>query len=85
MIGFPPTFDQMGNFPNAALLEHGAGPFTTGTVTVQITMGNPFDPERRAEGLRQPDCGGCGNIQVVSGILVNGINGPRALARSGGR
>ena len=75
MTGFPPSFNTM-SYPNQALWEQGAGRFTTGMVTLQITMqaGLPVRSVMLA-GYDNRTPGGLGNIQVVSGTLANGFNG----------
>ena len=75
MRGYPPLFNTI-SYPNQALFEAGAGPFTTGMVTLQITMqlGLPVRSVMLA-GYDNRTPGGLGNIQLVSGLLANGFNG----------
>jgi hypothetical protein len=63
---------MMTSFPNAGLSIHGAGKFTTGMVTVAISMFN--NPPVRTVMLTGADNrtpAGLGNIQGVSGIVFN--------------
>jgi len=60
------------SFPSAMLWENGAGPFTTGKLYLQATMGGT--PSARSvviSGYDKRSPMGAGNIQLVSGILFN--------------
>ena len=75
MNGYPPDFDT-NSFPGQKLWQQGAGPFTTGLVTLKITMQAGL-PVRSVmlQGYDNRTAGGKGNVQLVSGILANGFNG----------
>ena len=75
MTGFPPDFNTM-SYPNQKLWLQGAGPFTTGMLTLQITMqaGLPVRSVKLA-GYDNRTPGGLGKIQLVSGTLANSFNG----------
>ena len=66
------------SFPAQYLGVSGAGPFTTGTVTVQVT-GQKAPLNFQSVVLKGSDARtpmGAGNIQVVSGELINNYQGP---------
>jgi hypothetical protein len=64
-------------YPDYKFWQQGAGPFTTGMVTLQVTMQGINLPVRSVmlAGYDNRTPGGLGNIQVVSGLLANSING----------
>lgn len=66
---------QLAYFTNAMLSNNGAGPFTTGNVTLQVTK-NGTPPQRTVMlyGYDKRTPMGAGNVQLVSGEIFNTYN-----------
>ena len=75
MIGWASTGFMSSVFYDVMLFHNGAGPFTTGMLTVKVTMnGNPPVRSIMLTGYDNRTPLGDGNIQVVSGLLINTYN-----------
>jgi hypothetical protein len=70
--GFPTTGFMSMSYPDAGLSLHGAGRFTTGMVTLEISMfANPPVRTLMLTGYDDRTPAGLGDIQVVSGLVLN--------------
>ena len=76
MTGFKSTGFMMASIPSAGLELAGAGKFTTGMVTLQVTQnGNPPVRSVAVAGYDNR-VSGIGKIQLVSGLLFNATKNP---------